>query len=792
LNRRVFIIAGILAALTLAAGAAQVAEQQRSTSSAKKKAAAPSAAKQSASRQSPRKSSKKASAHQAHNIAPKRQFTLAGSGLQPAGNPLLADPVMSALRSVSKPFLDSPTLIRRRELERFAARYSTHAAGALAFLALGYSALEGKRYEDAAAYLKAGRAIQSPAPDYFDYYLAASLEKAGRQREALTPLEGFEQHYPNSSLMGRAVLARAAAWIATGRAPDAAALLKSRLGALKRPDADLLLGRAYEASDDARSAAEAYRRAYFLYPTTAEADEAGHEVVRLQRQLGGAMPAVPIDLRKQRADLLLGARQFRRAAEAYRDLAEFTSGAEHERALVGAAAAGYRARLISSAYATLSAMRPADPAADAERLYYLGECQRHMSREDAFLETVRRLSEAHPDSPWYEEALFSAGNYFLLKRSLDDYARYYQTLYQRFPSGKNAALAHWRVAWKHYRTGSYDAARRLFEEQVIRYPDSQQVAAALYWLGKLAEKNGPGLAQTYYRKASRHFPQYFYGTLARQRLMQLAAAADPPLPPNVAAVIAAIPEYHPSLAKAPRPADFDEHRRKVQAFELTGLLDLAVIELRTSTDDPVHNQYLMLELARLERDRGNFRAAIEYVRRVYPNYFAFPFEEVDRSTWELLFPLPWWSTVQANALLAGLDPYLVMALIRQESAFSPWAVSSAHAYGLAQLLPSTARKLSPAVGRKRRLNTSVLFDPVTNIQLGVRYLTQVLEHYGGRLEPALASYNAGPDRVDVWLAEENTSDPAQFVESIPFTETREYVQAVFRNAAIYRRLYASK
>jgi soluble lytic murein transglycosylase len=736
--------------------------------------------------------SRKTSAKETRNIAPPRRFTLAGSGLEPTHNPLLADPVMGELRSISRPFLESPTPPRRRELEQFAARQPAHQAGALAYLALGYSAIEEKRFAEAATYLKSGRAIRSQVPDYLDYYLASSLQSTGRHREALEVLDGFEQRYPSSSLGGRAVLARAESWMATGQASSAAGSLKSRLGALESPEADLLLGRAHEAAGDPPAAAEAYRRAYYLYPNSDQADDAEQALSRLARQPGKAIPPASIEMRRQRAELLQSARQYRRAADAYRELAAATGGAERERAQVAAAAATFQAGMVSRAYTTLAALRLSDAAADAQRLYYLGEYQRRMSRLAAYLETVRRLGELYPNSPWYEDALFSAGNYYLRKRSPDDYARYYRMLYERFPAGKNAALAHWRVAWKHYRAGEHETARRLFQEQATRYPDNPLVAGALYWLGRLAEKRSPALAQTYWHKTAQHFPQYFYGTLARQRLTSAPAAPDPPPPPEVAAVLAAIPEYHPSLLKAPRPADFGEHRRKVQTLELTGLLDLAVLELRHSTNDPTHSRYLTLELARLERDRGRFRTAIEYIRRVYPNYFAFPFNELDRKTWELLFPLPWWPTVQTNALRAGLDPYLVMALIRQESAFNPWAISSARAYGLMQLLPATARQLSPRAGTKRRPNTSILFDPVTNIQLGTRYFTEMLAHFGGRLEPALAGYNAGPERVDLWLAAENTDDPAQFVESIPFTETRDYVQAVVRNAAIYRRLYASK
>ncbi len=724
-------------------------------------------------------------------VPPRERFSLAGTGLEPRRNLLLADPVMSRLSVIASSFLEAPTPQRRLELERFATSHASHQAAALAYLALGYGAVLGKRWAEAAGYLRSGRAVSSPVPDYLDYYLAHSLAELGRQQEALELLEGFEQRYLHSSLVGRAVLARAGCWIATGRAAEAAEVLKSRLGALKRPEADMLLGRAYATARNLPAAVAAYRQVYYLYPNSEEADEAGQQAERLLSQAGNSIPLVPLEWRKQRADRLFEARQYRAATAAYQELAAAASGAAREQALVREAVAQYHSRAISAALAKLSRLHPAQPDADAERLYYLGECYRRRSRESKFLETVRRLGERHPASPWYEEALFSAGNYYLLRRSLPQAEKYYRSLCQRFPRGKYAVVAHWRVAWGNYGEGNLDEARRLFEEHVLRYPEDRQVAAALYWLGRLAERRGePAQAIAYFRKVSEHFPNYFYGTAARQKL-ERAQVAGTTLPDNVAAMLASVPSYRPNLSRLSPPADLEEHQRKVQALEAAGLLDLAVLELRHPTDDTTHSQYLLLELARLERDRGNFLGAIVCLRRVFPNYFAFPFQALDRSYWELLFPLPWWSVVQANALRHGLDPYLVVGLIRQESAFDLLAVSRARALGLMQLLPSTARRVARQMGRGRPSRASLL-DPVTSIELGCTYLRQVLDRYGGRLEAALAGYNAGPQRVDAWLAQEGYDDPLQFVESIPLTETRDYVQAVIRNAAIYRGLYADR
>ncbi|HUE04697.1 MAG TPA: lytic transglycosylase domain-containing protein, partial [Bryobacteraceae bacterium] len=157
----------------------------------------------------------------------------------------------------------------------------------------------------------------------------------------------------------------------------------------------------------------------------------------------------------------------------------------------------------------------------------------------------------------------------------------------------------------------------------------------------------------------------------------------------------------------------------------------------------------------------------------------------------LLFPLPFEQDLVRSAKQQNLDPYMVAALIRQESEFDPQALSAKQAYGLTQVQPATGRALARRAGVKHFSNRA-LFQPAVNLKLGACYLRALLDEWGGKWEQTLASYNAGKSHVNDWLTWNQYQEPAEFVESIPFTETREYVQAVLRNAALYRQLYASK
>ena len=127
------------------------------------------------------------------------------------------------------------------------------------------------------------------------------------------------------------------------------------------------------------------------------------------------------------------------------------------------------------------------------------------------------------------------------------------------------------------------------------------------------------------------------------------------------------------------------------------------------------------------------------------------------------------------------------SLIRQESEFNPTAISHANAYGLMQLLPEVGKATAKQI-KMHGYSLADLLEPNSNLKLGTKYFKSMIDQYGGQVEYALAAYNAGTNRVADWRASGTFKDMPEFVESIPFTETREYVQAILRNRAMYKKI----
>jgi soluble lytic murein transglycosylase len=194
----------------------------------------------------------------------------------------------------------------------------------------------------------------------------------------------------------------------------------------------------------------------------------------------------------------------------------------------------------------------------------------------------------------------------------------------------------------------------------------------------------------------------------------------------------------------------------------------------------------LIEASQAAFDQGHFAAGMAYARLAIPSFDSRKLSELPLSAWKALYPLPYESSVRRESGKNELDPMIVAGLIRQESTFQADIVSHANAVGLMQLLPKTAKIM--AKEKRVKYAKNKLFDPEYNIELGTYYF-KGLVNLTGAPEYALAAYNAGEDRIALWKSERPYDEIPELVESIPFSETRDYVQIVLRNAALYRMIY---
>jgi soluble lytic murein transglycosylase len=743
--------------------AAQSASQTAPSTSSTQPAAKPAPKKTPGARKTASRKTK----HTSLRFQRMHQAFVASASLKPMARQLLQDRTPAAYAGV----------------QAYAVRHTREDAGALAWLVIGYAYILDHQYAKAVDPLNRAKLRAGDLGDYVNYYLADAYFQTNRLAETIATLSGFEEQYPESLLIRDAHVLDANALLDEGRASDVIALLENER-VPQRADLELVLGRAYAATGQAAKAATALRNLYFNMPLAGESTQAEIELKKLAATT--SLPRPGFADRKTRADLLFKGKRYAEAANEYDKLVPEAEPKDRPELELAIATALRHAGNNREAKKVLESIPSSAPEVNAERLFNLGEIARAFNDENGFLQILAQIRQQSPDSPWLEQALLSAGNIFLLQKDYDRAIDCYRELQHLFPNGGRSTYAHWKVAWLSLRQGRTAEAKQGFEDQVALYAFSPEVPAALYWRARLAEEDGDlAMARAFYQKVSERYRNYYYGALARTRLAKIKS--DGPVVHY--ALLDRVPPVDASLKLDADAVPSDNLRvQKAHLLENGGLLDFAVRELRAAAEQETGN-WLAPEIARMYEDAGRYDLAIETLKHAAPNYFAVDLPTLPRSYWEALFPKAYWLDLKRFSSSNALDPYLVASLIRQESEFNPGAVSPKDAVGLMQLLPKVGRSVAKQE-KLKHFSTTQLLTPGVNLQLGTRYFRTMVDKFGA-FEYALAAYNAGADRVQDWLGTGNYRDPQEFVESIPFTETREYVEAILRNANVYRQLYGT-
>ncbi len=761
----------VFLAIVLALGNAVLAQE---TSAAHKKK---SASGTTAHKSTKSASKKSASTHSQHH-APRKKVTAAR-----AHSMKRTFVASSDLRPMARQLVELRTPAAYAGVETYAHAHAGTEAGALARFAIGYAHYLDAQYPAAIAALQKAQPQIGELKDYTAFFIGNSFVASNNPEESFAYLRDFGTRFPDSLYAHDALISYARALLATNRSKEAIRLLEAHRSPASA-ETEYFLGKAYVQDGQSRTGAEILRRVYYNYATNYTADNAAADLKKIPE--AASLPPVTYAEHGKRAEALYKARRYPAAADEYRVLADLAPAGEQSAALIQLANCYMRDGNTRDARAALDRIPDDGSEASAEKWYQRAEIARNANDDAALTTILEHMRSTTPKSPWLESALFTAGNMYLLRKDYDRAIDYYRELHERFPEGTKAAYAHWKCAWLTYRQNRKEQAKKYFDEQIEFYPGTNEVPNAMYWRGRMAEDESQyGMARAYYTRLSERYRNYYYGVLARKRLTALPTAP--------AVVVASLqhvgsaPSYDAD-SKVTDPPEDDLHYMRARLLENAGVTDLAVRELQAgSATGP---SWEMLEIARIYSSGGEYYRALQALKRAIAGYFAVDVDGLPAPYWHGLFPRPYWDALRRYSDENGLDPYLVASLIRQESEFNPSAISRANAYGLMQLLPKTGKGEAKKAGLPH-YSTDSLLDPTTNIELGTRYFRQMIDHFGGQTEYALAAYNAGAERVEDWRASGTFRDVEEFVESIPFTETREYVQAIVRNTEVYKRVYGT-
>jgi soluble lytic murein transglycosylase len=665
------------------------------------------------------------------------------------------------------------------------------------------------------AWLAPGRQPAAPTRGAADFAAGMRLFAQGKYAQALpllsspvlggTPLASYGSFYSGLCYLNlsRAADARAIfAKLRTSQLPgflseasvlreaEASALLEDYASATKlyqdlagrktaNPDAVLLaLGKAQQAAGERTRAAETFALLYYEFPLSELASVAATELDGLNdlRSPRESRPRFKLDL--GRAERLFGFKRYQAARDAFQELASLSSGDEAELVALRLAECDHFLKRYKQAREQLTPYLER-AARKAEAQFFYLTATRELGDHDEYVRRARALVDEFPASSWAEEALNNLATHYILADEDDQAEAVFREMLAKYPQGPHAERAAWKAGWAAYRHGAFQDAVKYFEGGASNFPRSDYRPAFLYWSGRargqLSDAQG---AASLYRVVTTDYLNTYYGRLAAKRVQGgVRLASD--VAGSESSRVAPAPA---SAVGVPANAELIRLLLSLELYDQAK--DELQFALRTSGDSPVVNA----TLAWLYNKQGDFLRGIIYMKRAYPQYMSDEGARLPIEMRRIVFPLDYWTLIKKYSTAHSLDPYLVAALINQESAFDAGVKSAANAIGLMQVLPSLGKQYARQL-KIRRFSAASLTRAETNIQIGTAYFADLIQRRGG-IPLALASYNAGESRVSSWNTERPGLELDEYIDDIPFPETQTYVRRILGTAEDYRVLYA--
>jgi len=700
--------------------------------------------------------------------------------------PMTEDDALKTLRDLTKNGKLPPENVVL-EIEN---RFSKTKSGALAKLLRARIRFESNDFNGAAQILSTNVfKDKTELGDYALWLRGRALQSLGNHAEAMSVFENLVKDFPTSLRVREAKLLWANSAMTSGNAAQIPIFLKE-LSDKNNADALLLTAKSYEQTQNQSEAIKFYRKVYFYGAGTSAAKEAETKLVALGQDLN---PNSAEEI-QTRAEKLYSAKNYAEAAKSFDALLQNFPAANSPQIQLKRIVTFSALKQMPNAQSAFFAV-PAT-AKEKDEAYFqlvLGYAQNRLwANAKTVIEEMRRTL---PNSKLIPKTYAAAGIQARDAKNKIEEQFFFRTALAAYPNAVEVAGAQFELAWLEHEGKNYQLSSQMLTEHLARYVDKDTTnrGKAGYWAARDSElANKIPEACALYDGVLHRYAANWYGYLALQRLTRLRGRGQcqtsPKFPAN--SLIPKAVANLKTVTVAPETSTEKELERAEKSEELStvGLFDWAIDELQEAQKTASNSPKINLALAKHFRLKGDNVSALLALAKSYPDYSQMNPEEMGQEEWDIFYPLTNWDDIKKWAKARNLDHYQVAGLIRQESVFNPRAKSGANAYGLMQLLVPTARMMSKKYGSAiTAIDGNTLFNPSLNIELGTAYMRDQFNAFG-RIEYVAAAYNAGPGRVPPWRAS-LPPEMDEFVEAVPFKETKAYIQGVIRNSAQYRRLY---
>src|SRR6185437_13814138 len=642
-------------------------------------------------------------------------------------------------------------------------------------------------------YLRAAQRDVLVLDEYIRFWIGEALLRLGDGREAAGMFEGVSQAVPDSNLLNQAALRAGEAWYQASSCPDAASWFVKAVNINDKDpqisQAWLRLASCYLRENQLTEGRETLKQLWTKFPQTKEAKEAE---ILLGGNIGGVPWTAAPDTHYERAQAFLGQSFHTEAIEELKKfLAQDPSSPHRGDAKLKLGIAQVRLKLYDQARDTFHALTVEQgPRAD-EASVWLGRVYLRQGLGEKLLDLCRTLSKRTITPEQKGQINLFAGIWLEDEARFDEaIARYRQVSKFGEPASQRVE-AYWREGWVLYRTARYREAITVWQ-QIVDQKDNDFEPQALYWIARSYGQVEDVKSKEAFALLCQRFPYTYYCQLARE-YTDLSVSGQPKREGSVVAASSAqpVPEVSQTSVQDNQTSSRMQieqqpaYRRAVELRTL-GLDHDAARELGALTDRYSRDPEVLAALSMMLNEVGAYHHALRLVRSRFREKLERTGGTVAEGLWNVAYPTGLIPTIKMSGA-NGVDPFLVAAIIREESQYDWRAVSRVGAIGLMQVMPATAN----AVAQQHRLpnlSREDLFDQEINIRIGARYVAQLSTQFSGNVVQTIAAYNAGPIVVGTWAATYRGRSEDEFVELIQYQETRQYVKRVLRSYKEYLRL----
>jgi len=497
---------------------------------------------------------------------------------------------------------------------------------------------------------------------------------------------------------------------------------------------------------------------------------------------------VPYHIMVKCADILFKYRQYNLAEDLYKEIIEtFLEAPDIAEVYYKRARSLYYKKEYKEAFNQCEEIIVKFPPGEItiKANYLGGNSLRVLGERYLAIDKYEKIIGQYPENYYARQSyLRLAESYFQLKET-EKGISLWRELISKYPNSYESMTSLWNLARYYTKSNTDSKALDYYQELSERFSQSRLGDDALYWKGKILEKMGSDEeAKIAYEKLIREYPLSYYAERIREQRSDVSFVW--PVSFSKKEDFINLEEFLTKYDKIEEKGQLS--LLKAELFEEISFYKESIVELREALNYNSGNIFLLFKLSDIYKKNKDYNDSLNYSEIIF-NYLKEnrQLEELPLELWESLYPLYYEDVIRERALEYEIDPLLVLAMIREESRFNSWNESVAGARGLMQIIFSTGEWIAQKLNVED-FNDEMLFDPEVNIDLGCWYIYYLTERFSNDSVLVISGYNAGPGTTSKWLKQYDRSDLDNFVENVPYSETREHIKKVMKSYQMYKRL----